>query len=438
MADYNARFFPDDEYNKRRAEVHEVMANRGLDAILVVSPENIYYLSGLHHMGYFACQILILPRDSEPILVTRAMEHATVQDQVPDVIHVGYSDGDKPLPPPTEARENELLMARPSIKEGEAGLEPWSMSFGIPTRDATDGGPEPSAPVKAIVSSIKEAGLDRANLGVEQTGAFLPYSIANGFMSALPDASWSDASGLVDDCRVIQSPLELESTREAARLSDSMMMSAVAAAGPGIQKREIMAAIYDAMFRRGGTYPGFVPLVRSTRTLQHEHGTWDNTRLNNNDLLFLELAGCIRRYHAPMGRLVYIGKDVPKRAYTMQQICYDAQHAAADKIAPGVTAGEVYEGWQSVVRKAELPNYTRHHCGYSVGIGFPPSWSGSGVPVGLRANSDMVLKTGMVFHLMSWMLRTGRGDSFLSDTVVVTERGCETLTSVSRDVINRQ
>jgi Xaa-Pro dipeptidase len=49
----------------------------------------------------------------------------------------------------------------------------------------------------------------------------------------------------------------------------------------------------------------------------------------------------------------------------------------------------------------------------------------------------MELRAGMVFHLMSWLLRTGKGDYFLSDTVVVTEHGCERLTKASRDVVVR-
>jgi Xaa-Pro dipeptidase len=85
-----------------------------------------------------------------------------------------------------------------------------------------------------------------------------------------------------------------------------------------------------------------------------------------------------------------------------------------------------------VLDQAGLARYRRHHCGYAVGIGFPPSWSGSGTPRGLRGGSDMVLQPGMDFHLMYWLLRTGRGDSFLSDTVVVTDRGCERLTKSSR------
>jgi Xaa-Pro dipeptidase len=215
-----------------------------------------------------------------------------------------------------------------------------------------------------------------------------------------------------------------------------MMLSAIAAAGPGVSEREVMAAVYDAMFRRGGTYPGFIPLVRSTRTIEHEHGTWTDGRIKARDLLFVELAGCVRRYHAPAGRLVFIG-GAPARAHRMQKVCEEAMLRAAETIGPGVRAGEVYEAWQSTVSRAGLTTYSRHHCGYAVGIGFPPSWSGSGTPRGLRRGSDLELQAGMVFHLMSWLLRTGRGDSFLSDTIVVTENGCELLTNVSRAVTVR-
>ena len=97
----------------------------------------------------------------------------------------------------------------------------------------------------------------------------------------------------------------------------------------------------------------------------------------------------------------------------------------------------MYSAWQGVLERYGLAHYRRHHCGYAVGIGFPPSWSGSGVPIGLRKDSEMVLRPGMVFHLMSWLLRTGKGDSFLSDTFVVTDHGCEVLTKTSRDLVIR-
>lgn len=411
------RFFDDAEYQRRRAEVRDAMSRRGLDACLIASPENIYYLTGLDHMGYFAYQTLIFPQRGQPILITRAMEQATVHDQVPDVKHVGYSDGTEPDPRPDE----EWLMTTAGLPTREYRRRPTQV---------------PSAGVRATVAALRDSGLVRGVLGIDLRSTFFPYVIAEGIMAATADAQWEDLGTLVDDCRIVQSPAELALTREAAEISESMMLSAIAAAGRGINSREVMAAVYDAMFRRGGTYPGFVPLVRTSRTLQHEHGTWANDVLKHGDLLFLEMAGCVRRYHAPMGRLVFI-RRAPRRAERINAICREAMQTAADTIRPGVLAGDVYEQWQQQLDRNRLSHYSRHHCGYSVGIGYPPSWSGSGVPVGLRRHSEMRLREGMVFHLMSWLLGSGLGDAFLSDTVVVTAAGCEFLTNVERGIYVR-
>jgi Xaa-Pro dipeptidase len=429
----SASFFSADEFAGRIAALRRRMTAQHVDISLVSSPENIYYLTGLDHQGYFAYQMLVIPLEGKPVFISRAMEKATVRDQIPGVRHVGYSDGIEPLPSPSD-REDDLVFATRDESGDQRGLRPWEMSAGVsvrgPVADASD------VAVSRTVDVLLELGSENANIGIEKSSSFFPFRIAEGIISGVPGATWINISGMVEDCRIIQSPRELECTRKAAEISDAMMLSAIAAAGAGMYTRDVVAASYDAMFRRGGTYPGFVPLVRSTRTLEHEHGTWQSGRLRKNDILFLEMAGCVRRYHAPMGRLVFIGK-ARKSAYAMQTICLEAMHRAADALVPGAKAGEVYREWQSRLDEAGLTTYKRHHCGYAVGIGFPPSWSGSGPPQGLRADSGLEIRPGMVFHLMSWLLRTGRGDSFLSDPVVVTEKGCEFLTTAGRGVTVR-
>jgi Xaa-Pro dipeptidase len=427
--------FTREEFDLRVDRTRALMAQRGLDAYLVANPENIYYLTGLDHQGYFAAQVLIVPLESEPILITRAMERAIVRDMVPHVRHVGYSDGIEPLPPPKNESED-IVMGSGEHAGPNRGLRPWETSIGMVTREPKADIVTPTAAARATCDALAQFGLVTGRIGLEESSSFLTYRIAKEIVANLPDVDWQDCSGLVEDCRLIQSPTELKFTRQAAEVSDSMVLAAIASAGVGVEQSDIMASIYQAMFNRGGTYPGFIPLVRSSRTIEHEHGTWQNDRLRRGDLLFLEMAGCVRRYHAPMGRLVFIGKT-PKSAERMNKICREAIETAADTIAPGVAAKEVYGAWQGVLDSYGLARYRRHHCGYAVGIGFPPSWSGSGVPIGLRKDSEMLLRPGMVFHLMSWLLRTGKGDSFLSDTVVVTERGCELLTRASRDLVIR-
>jgi Xaa-Pro dipeptidase len=376
--------------------------------------------------------------EGQPILITREVERATVRCQAPEVVHVDYSDGVAPLPPPQD-REHDAAMAVPTGDVGEeqpGGLRPWSMSLGVSVRSNEGPAADVSSPTTVTCNTLKKANLGKARLALERDSSFLPYFIADGIVRGLPQATWLDASRIVADCRMVQSPRELECTRRAAQISDSMMLTAIATAGPGIEHREVVTSIYQAMLRWGGTFPGFVPLVRSTSTLDQEHSTWDQRRLRKKDMLFVEMSGCFWRYHAPVGRLLHIGK-VPARAGRIHAVCCEAMESAVEAIRPGATAGSVYDAWQKTVDKAGLQHYRRHHCGYLVGIGFPPSWSGAGVPVGLRAGSDWELKPGMVFHVLSWLLRTGSGDSFVSDTVLVTETGSEVLTTVTRDLIVR-
>jgi len=425
--------FPQEEFDQRLATLRVRMDEQRLRGLLVAAPENVFYLTGLEHQGYFAYEMLIVPLEGTPILVTRAMESATVRDQVPWAIHAGYSDGVPPLPAPVD-RSEDLVMGETTDRGEVVGLRPWEMSYGVSVSGPVAG--DDDIPVTKTLEAMKQAGLDHGRVGLEKRSSFLPYAIAQGIVEGSPDVEWVAANDLVNDCRLVQSARELECTRRAATLTDSMMLSAIAAAGPGVYEREIMAAVYDAMFRRGGTYPGFIPLIRSTRTIEHEHGTWTDGKLKSRDVLFVELAGCVRRYHAPAGRLVFIGK-APSRADRIQKVCEEAMHAAAERIGPGVEANDVYAAWQDCVDRRGLAGYRRHHCGYAVGIGFPPSWSGSGTPRGLRRGSKMKLEAGMVFHLMSWMLRTGKGDSFLSDTIVVTDNGCDLLTNAPRTVLVR-
>ena len=74
--------------------------------------------------------------------------------------------------------------------------------------------------------------------------------------------------------------------------------------------------------------------------------------------------------------------------------------------------------------EAELAHYRRHHHGYVVGLGFPPTRTGGSMVVGLRHDRDLVLRLHMVLHLLSCLIGTGRGDYFVSNTALLTEAGC--------------
>ena len=80
--------FTDDELNRRLAATQEEMATRSLDLILLSAPEHVFYLTGLEHWGYFAPHVLIVPAAGDLVLVTRAMEHVVIRNQVRNAIEM--------------------------------------------------------------------------------------------------------------------------------------------------------------------------------------------------------------------------------------------------------------------------------------------------------------------------------------------------------------
>ena len=71
--------FSVEEFRARNDAVRRRMQEAGVDVLLLTSPENIYYLSGYHSLGYFTFQMMFLPVDGEPFILTRYLNTDTVR-----------------------------------------------------------------------------------------------------------------------------------------------------------------------------------------------------------------------------------------------------------------------------------------------------------------------------------------------------------------------
>jgi Xaa-Pro dipeptidase len=368
--------FSDAEIERRIAAVRAALAARNLDGAVIAAPENVFYLTGLDHWGYFAPHLLLLPLEGEPVLVTRAMERVTIEHQVRSAAFRGHSDS------------------------------------------------ESAADLAARI--LRERGLAGRRLGLEHWTAGLSHGLGAA-LQAQCAAGWRDVSGLVDDLRLVKSAEEQALMRQAAAVSDAAAAAAIAAIADGAAEREVAAACLAAMTRAGGDPPAFGPFIRPGSRLGEEHTTWGDGRYRAGEPVFLELSGCVSRYHAPLGRLVHVGgiADADARMAETTRRAFAAVLAA---LRPGARARDVYAAWQRVVDEAGLAHYRRHHCGYCVGIGLSPSWTGGNQVVGLRHDSDLEIRTGMSFHILSWLMGTGQGDYFISNAVLLGPDGAEVLT----------
>jgi Xaa-Pro dipeptidase len=377
--------FSDAEIAQRIERTRAKLVERGLDAAILASPENVFYLTGLDHWGYFAPHLLLVPVEGKPVLVTRGMERVTVEKQVRSAEFCGHTDSE------TAAEEMARVIAERSLSKKPLGLEEWT------------------------------SGMSR---GLGRT------------LEARSDASWTDVSGLVDELRLTKSAEEQALMRRTAVISDMAAQAAIDAISAGERECDVAAAALSAMTKAGGHPPGFGPFIRPGSRLGEEHATWGDGRYGRGEPVFLELSACVSRYHAPLGRLVHIG-GIENQDAEMAAVAQTAFDAVLGALVPGRLARDIYAAWQRVVDEAGLEHYRRHHCGYCVGIGFPPSWTGGNTVVGLRKDSTLEIRKGMSFHVLSWLMGTGRGDYFLSNTVLLGESGAEVLTKTPAGPIVR-
>src|SRR5690554_8211347 len=110
-----------------------------------------------------------------------------------------------------------------------------------------------------------------------------------------------------------------------------MMQAAVATAAAGVTEREVAAAALEAMMEAGGEPPGFWPFVRSTSRLNEDHTTWTDYALKEGDAHLLEMLISVGRYHAPMGRVVFISA-VPNGSELVTGVYMDAIEAVREAV----------------------------------------------------------------------------------------------------------
>lgn len=220
--------------------------------------------------------------------------------------------------------------------------------------------------------------------------------------------------------------------KTAARLVEHAMQVGIDSVRPGSRECDAVANIYHAELSGtaefGGDYPAIVPLMPTGIKTSAPHLTWTDQGYNKDDLVVLELAGCYKRYHAPLARTVKLGTPSLKERGIMDMVIEGIQ-TTLDFIKPGVTCEEIEYVWRKSIEKRGFVKPDR--LGYSVGLSYPPDWGEH--TASIREGDKTVLQPNMTFHLIPGIWQDDGGIE-ISESFVVTENGCETLANFPRNL----
>ena len=385
--------FSKTEYVSRLSKVKKVMDQKNMDILILTDPSNMNYLTGYDGWSFYVPQGVIISLDREqPVWFGRKQD----------------SNGAKV----TTYLDHENIIFYPE----ELIQAP------------------PTHPYDFVSSYLHENNWASKNIGVEMDAYY--YTAENHYRltSTCPNANFHDATCLVNWVRLVKSDTEVTYMKEGAKLVQAGMRTAFDSIKPGVKQSFVAGQILNSLIagneeiKIGGEYSGLTPILASGISASASHLTPKDNIFNENEGTIIELAGVKHRYHCPLSRTVYCGKPDSKTSDTMK-ITNEGVENAISIIKPGKTAHDVAVAFWSVLEKYGIEKDSR--LGYATGLGYPPDWGEH--TMSIRKNDMTVLEPNVTFHMIAGMWMDTWGLE-ISETINVTENGCELLCDLSRNL----
>jgi Xaa-Pro aminopeptidase len=272
---------------------------------------------------------------------------------------------------------------------------------------------------------IRAVGFESAQVTVARHAAWERACRARGLPLTLVPTDRA-----VEQLRVIKDDEEIDRLRAAAAGLTPVAEAAMAAVRPGAVEKEVAGVIEAALRSAGYERPAFDTIVASGPNAALPHHRAGERRLVEGDLVVLDFGGVLDGYCSDLTRTVTVGTP-SSDALRVHAAVLAAQRAAIDAVRPGVLASLVDAAARQVLDAKGLGEAFGHGTGHGLGLDVHED------PRVGRATADnpsVLLEAGMVLTVEPGAYLAGWGGVRIEDDVLVTPTGCETLTSVPREL----
>lgn len=382
--------FTEEEYRRRIEKTRRRMSEAAIEVLVVSDPANMNYLTGYDGWSFYVPQCVVVTVDEEmPLWIGRGMDVAGAR-------HTTFLDDNNIIGYPDHYVQS---------------LERHPLNF--------------------VGDIIRERGWGTRAVGVEMDAYYFTARSYAELQKSLDGASFINGDLLVNWIRLIKSDAEIALMREAGKIASKVMNTAIDRLEPGVRECDAVAAVYQAQMSGtpecGGDYPSIVPMMPTGEKTSAPHLTWTDAPYENEQMVNLELAACRHRYHCPIARTAYLGKNPPQKLIELADHTVEGLNLTLEGIHPRMRAEEVELIWRNHIAKAGLEKESR--IGYAVGLNYPPDWGEH--TASLRPGDTTILEPNMTFHMILGMWMDDYGFE-CSETFRVTEQGCETFADVPR------
>ncbi|PTJ69296.1 M24 family metallopeptidase [Mammaliicoccus sciuri] len=285
-------------------KLREVMNEKGLEAVVILSPYNRRYLS-----GFTGTSGSLLITQDKSLLITdfRYIQQANDQAQDFEVIN---QEG------PMLSKINDL------IKEGQY-----------------------------------------KNVGVESH--LITY---NEYQALNTDAvELSSIESVIETIRMVKDEFEIKLIQKAADIVDETYEHILKWVKPGMTENEVNNEMEMFMRSKGATCSSFDTIVASGHRGALPHGVASNKVIEEGDMITLDFGALYEGYVSDVTRTFAIGqpKEEMKKIYN---IVLEAQLTALEQIKPGMTGKEADTIARDIIKSYGYGKQFGHSLGHGIGL----------------------------------------------------------------------
>lgn len=199
-------------------------------------------------------------------------------------------------------------------------------------------------------------------------GNNLSYSEYERFREKLPHAGKLENVGdELDLLRIRKDDAEIETIAQAVRLGDQVFDRILGIIKPGITEIELAAEIEYQMRKLGTAGPSFATIVASGERSAMCHAAPSENRIKPGDALIMDFGVIYRNYCSDMTRTIFIG-DPGEEMRKIYRIVSEAQQAALESLGSGMKARDADKVARDIIALAGYGAHFGHSLGHGVGI----------------------------------------------------------------------
>ncbi len=354
-----------------QAALEKLIADKQLDALVCMSPENFTYVAGVH----VTTVENLRPRQAFVIL---------------------KSDG-----------TSELVVC--SIEDSLVRSESWVKKINLYTEFKVE-------PIQALAAALQRLGLDKALIGMDLD--YLPVSSYLSLSDKLPELKFINTTEDVASVRSVKLPDEIEILERAVRQTHQAVLEGISEGKVGDTDKALANRIIKKVFEAGADGTLHLHLASGERTPHiHNHPGEDVTK--PGEILRLDVGGLYGAYMSDFARTFSTGNPSELQRDTYRKLC-EVQEITIAAMKPGVKAEDIFFLCKSEFETRGLP-CTLPHIGHSFGIEVHER------PM-IRPGDKTELTPGMVINIEPMTVDEEGSCYHTEDLVLITPDGNRILT----------